>query len=308
MTGWRELLKKKAVLISDGAWGTEFQNLGLAVGEVPELLNLERPDAVEGVARAYVEAGSDIILTNTFGASRWKLDRAGLADRTAELNRVGIGLSRRAAAGRALVFASVGPTGDLMDPLGERTREEFVECFAEQVAACAEAGADGILIESMADLGESAAAVEAARRVCTLPVVASMTFQKGARGYATMMGVTPAQGAEGLLEAGAEVVGANCGAGIDEVIEVIALMRAATNAPLWAKPNAGMPQLIGGKTIFRQEPRYMAGRVRDLVEAGANIIGGCCGSTPEHLRLIAQAARGLEDLARRVSGEVLAAL
>ena len=305
---WKARLKDRALLVSDGAWGTELARRGLEAGDTPELWNAEHPDAVEAVARGYVGAGSDIILTNTFGGSRWKLDKAGLAERTAQLNRLGVGLSKHAAGHQALVFASIGPTGEFMAPLGLKTEDEFVECFAEQIAACAEAGADGIVAETMADLGEAKAALEAARQVCRLPVVVSMTFDKGPAGFATMMGVKPARAAAALDAAGADIVGANCGSGIDHMIEVARLMRGATNKPLWIKSNAGMPELVDGNTVFRETPEEMAAKVQALVHAGANIIGGCCGTTPEHIRQIAEAARACADAARAVSAAVLEAL
>ncbi len=305
---WRESLRAKAVLIADGAWGTEFQKLGLEAGEALERLNAERPDEVAKVASSYVEAGSDIVLTNTFGASRWKLERAGLGERAAELNRLGVEISARVAAGRALVFASVGPVGELMEPLGTRSEDEFIACFAEQIRACAEGGADALVIETQTDLGEVRAAVKAARQSCALPVVVSMTFEPGARGFATVMGVRPAQAAEALDAAGADIVGSNCGTGIADMIAIAAQMRPATSKPLWFKANAGVPELDRGKTVFRETPDYMASRAEELIEAGASIIGGCCGTTPEHIRRMAETADTLRDVARRVSEGVLAGL
>jgi len=293
MNGWKERLAAKRLLIADGAWGTEFARRGLAAGETPERWNLERPNEVLAVARSYVEAGADILLTNTFGGSPLKLAKAGLETRVAEANRRGVELSKEAAGGKALVFASVGPTGEFMTPLGTIEEIEMVACFAEQVRAIAGASPDGIVIETMSDLGEAKAALRAVRENSNLAAVVSMTFQKGARGYATMMGVTPAQAARDLEAAGADVVGANCGAGIDDIVEVARLMRPATTLPLWFKPNAGIPQLIDGKTVFRESPETMAKRLGDLVKAGASIIGGCCGTGPEHIRLFAARARKL---------------
>ena len=305
---WKALLKDKAVLIADGALGTELAKRGLEPGQPPELWNAERPDAVEAIARGYVDAGSDIVLTNTFGGSRFKLARPGLEERTGELNRVGAELARRAAGGRALVFASIGPTGEFMAPLGLKPKDDFIACFAEQIAACVEGGVDGIILETMTDLGETLAALEAARQVCSLPVVASMTFARGPAGFATVMGVRPEDGARELDAAGADVVGANCGSGIDHMVEVARLLRSGTARPLWIKPNAGVPELIGGKTVFRETPEEMASRVGELIEAGANIIGGCCGTTPEHIRAIIAAVDEHRELARSVSRSVLDAL
>jgi 5-methyltetrahydrofolate--homocysteine methyltransferase len=293
MNGWKERLAAKRLLIADGAWGTELVKRGLAAGEAPETWNLERPDEVLAVARSYVEAGADIILTNTFGGSPLKLRKVDLGGKVAEVNRRGVEISKKAAGGNALVFASVGPTGEFMVPAGTIEEAEMVACFAEQVRAIAGASPDGIVVESMSDLGEAKAALRAVRENSNLPAVVSMTFQKGARSYATMMGVRPAQAAEELERAGADIVGANCGAGIDNVVEVARLMRPATGLPLWFKPNAGIPQLIDGKTVFSETPQKMAKRLGDLVKAGASIVGGCCGTTPDHIRLLAARARKL---------------
>lgn len=288
---WKDLVRTRALVLADGAWGTELARLGLPVGAAPELWNLERPEAVEAVARGYVEAGSEIILTNTFGGNRLKLERAGLAGRAAELNRAGVRISKRAAGGRALVFASVGPTGELLAPLGERTEDEFAACFREQIEALASAGADGLVVETMTDLAEARCALRAAREACALPVAVSMTFERGAQGFATMMGVTPEAAARELDAAGADLVGANCGAGAADLVDVARAMRAATTRPLWIKPNAGLPELVGGETVYRESPEAMAAHVRDLAETGAKVIGGCCGTGPEHIRCMAEAVR-----------------
>ena len=280
------LLKRKKVLISDGAWGTELVKRGMAGGEAPELWNREKRSQVKSIAESYVKSGSDIILTNTFGANRLKLDRYGLSTNLVELNSEGVIISKECAGTETLVFASIGPTGEFMPPMGTRTREEIVDCFSEQIEACAQAGADGIVVESMTDLNEATAALSAARSVCNLPVVCCLTFDKGQRGYATIMGVSPEKAARELDDAGADVVGSNCGTGIDDIIEVAVSMRRATQKPLWMKPNAGLPQLVHGTVQYTESPHQTATRVVDLIQAGANIMGGCCGTTPDHIRLI----------------------
>jgi 5-methyltetrahydrofolate--homocysteine methyltransferase len=282
-----DLISERGILLSDGAWGTELTKRGLGAGECPEAWNLERPDDVRAVAAAYVEAGSDIILTNSFGGSRVKLAKAGLADRVHDLNVAAARLSKEAAEGRALVFASVGPTGELLSPLGDLTEAQAGEAFEEQIAALAEGGADGIVIETFLDLREAQCALAAARRVGGLPVVVSMTFERGPRGLATVFGVTPTQAATRLTEAGADSVGANCGAGMEIMIEAVREMRPLTALPLWAKSNAGLPRLEGGQTVFDETPEAMAARLPDLVRAGADIIGGCCGATPAHIAAFA---------------------
>ena len=291
MKAFAQLLKEKRILIADGAWGTEFAKRGMRPGDCPERWNTDRPETVKAVAASYVQAGADIILSNTFGGNPIKLVRAGLERQVAEVNRIGASISKQAAAGKALVFASVGPTGEFMEPLGTLTEQQMVDCFAEQIRGLVEGGADGIVIETFTDLGEAKAALRAARQCASIPVAVSMTFSRGPAGFATMMGVRPAQAATELEAAGADIVGSNCGTGITDMIEVAALMRPATKLPLWIKPNAGLPELVGGNTVFRETPQEMAGHFAALVNAGANVIGGCCGTTPEHIRLLAEQRR-----------------
>jgi len=288
MADFRKVLSQRQILVADGAWGTELASKGLDPGVVPERWNSERPEEVRAVAEAYVAAGSDIILTNTFGGTRIKLARAGLANRVAEFNLAGAELSVKAAAGQALVFGSVGPCGEVLEPYGELGEADARKHFAEQVRWLAAGGVGGIVIETMADLNEARIALAAAKESCRLPVVVCMTFEKGPAGLATMMGVRPEQAARELAAAGADLVGANCGAGIAQVIEVTRELRAGTNLPLWIKPNAGRPELVEGRTVYREPPAEFAARVGELVAAGAAVLGGCCGTTPEHIRLIAQ--------------------
>ncbi len=294
MNDLRKRLGEGRVLITDGATGTELSRRGLPPGVAPEAWNIERPDDVRAVAVAYVAAGADVILTNTFGGTRLKLEKSGLAARTADVNRLGARISKEAAGDRAFVFASVGPTGELLEPLGELTQERALEAFAEQVCALALGGVDGFCIESFSDLAEAKVALLAVRENSTLPVVVSLTFEKGppredsgqAR-YATMMGVTPEQAARELESAGADAVGANCGVGSAQAVEITRLMKSATELPLWIKPNAGLPTLVGGRTVFPETPEEFAANARKIVRAGARFVGGCCGSTPAHIRAVA---------------------
>ena len=290
-----QLLDSRKILIADGAWGTELAARGLQPGESPEGWAIYQPDAVLDVAQSYVDAGAEVILTNTFGGSRFKLAKCDLEDRVEEINRRAVELSKDAAGDDALVFASIGPTGEFMEPLGLVSEAEMVATFAEQVKAMVAGGADGLLVETMTDLGEAKAALQAAKQHFDGPVVVSMTFDKGPKGYATMMGVTPERAAEELQAASAEIVGSNCGHGIENMIEVITLMRGATDLPLWAKPNAGMPKLVDGQTVFTQTPEETAAHFEALVEAGARIVGGCCGTTPEHIRALVDARNAIVE-------------
>ena len=271
-------LLTRGTVVTDGAWGTELQSLGLPAGEIPDLWNLARPELVERVARSYVEAGSDVILTNTFRSNRIALGECAGQVSIEALNRAGVGISRRAARGQARVFASIGPSGTML-MIGQVDEPTLSLAFREQARALAEAGADGLVVETMSDLTEARLAVDAAV-VTGLPVVACMVFDSGKQRDRTMMGVTVAQAAETLAAAGAHVVGANCGIGVEHALPVCRAMRAATTLPIWIKPNAGLPVLAGGKTIYRTDAAAFAAYVPDLVAAGAGFIGACCGSTP----------------------------
>jgi 5-methyltetrahydrofolate--homocysteine methyltransferase len=268
-------------VLTDGAWGTQLQARGLTPGECPDAWNLSHPDRVEQVARAYVDAGSQVILSNTFGASRISLARHGLAEKTAEINRAGAAISKRAAGDKALVFASIGPSGAMLVS-GEVTEDALREAFAEQALALKEGGADALVIETMADLAEAKIALAAAK-TAGLPVVVCMVFDSGKNKDRTMMGNTPEQTTQELSAAGADVVGANCGVGIAGYIPIAKRMRAATKQPLWIKANAGLPEIVEGRTTWKTTPEEFAGYVPALVEIGVSFIGGCCGTRPEFI-------------------------
>jgi methionine synthase I (cobalamin-dependent) len=283
-----ELVKQGPVL-TDGAWGTELQARGLAVGDFPDAWNLTHPDRVEEVARAYVEAGSRVILTNTFGANRVRLAVDEARDRVAELNRRGVEISRRAAADRAFVFASIGPSGRMLMS-GEVSLEQLRAAFEEQARALAEAHADALVVETMSDLEEAKLAVAAASAT-GLPVVACMVFDSGRDKDRTMMGTTPEQAADALSAAGADVIGANCGQGIAGFVRICQRLHAATDRPIWIKPNAGLPELVEGRATYRATPESFASHVPTLLAAGANFIGGCCGTNPGFIRALRQELR-----------------
>jgi methionine synthase I (cobalamin-dependent) len=279
-------LLSQAPVMTDGAWGTEMQGRGLPPGTCPDGWNLSHPEAVEAVARSYVEAGSRIILTNTFGANRFVLEGHGLAEKAAAINRAGAAISKRAAAERALVFGSIGPSGRML-MMEECTEDELHEAFRVQAAGLAEGGADGIVIETMADPAEAVVAIRAARTT-GLPVVASFVFDSGADRDRTMMGTTPEQAAAAAGEAGADVVGANCGQGIEGFVTLCARLRAAGPLPVWIKANAGLPRMVEGQTVYRTSAEVFAARVPALLEAGASFVGGCCGTSPAFIRAIAR--------------------
>ncbi len=280
-----EKILASAPLLTDGAWGTQLQARGLASGEFPDGWNLTHPDLVGQVARAYVEAGSQIILTNTFGANRVRLaGHETLVNQVADINRCGVEISREATAGQAHVFASMGPCGKLM-VTGEIQAPEVRAAFEEQARALAEAGADAIVVETMADLQEAKIAVAAAKAT-NLPVVGCMVFDSGKNKDRTMMGATPEQAAQGLAEAGADVIGANCGQGIDAFVGICQRLRAATQQPIWLKPNAGLPQYEDGRPVYRTLPESFALLAPELVKAGASFLGGCCGTTPEFIKAL----------------------
>lgn len=272
-------------VITDGAWGTQLQVLGLPPGACADVWNLERQGAVAQVARAYVQAGSQVILSNTFRANRIALADYGLAEKTVLINRAGAEISKRAAEGKALVFASMGPSGKMLLS-GEVSEEQLAEAFAEQARALTEGGADGIVIETMSDLTEAKIALAAAKST-GLPVAVCMVFDSGPAKDRTMMGVAPEQAAEELSAAGADIIGANCGQGIEGFIPICERLRRATSLPIWIKPNAGMPELQEGRVVYRTTARQFAARVPALAAAGASFIGGCCGTTPEFIREMA---------------------
>lgn len=284
------LLADTGPIIADGAWGTQLAARGLS-GEVPEAWNVSHPDVVAAVACDYVAAGAQIILSNTFGGSRIKLAKGGRGD-VVELNRAGAKISREAAGNRALVFASIGPTGELLGLTSTYTEQQIQEVFAEQVAAILEGDPDGFVIETFTDLMEAKCALQAVQDQCDLPVAVSLTFDEGRRGPATLMGVTPQEAAEKLTAAGANLVGANCGGLSEEGWEqVVSVMKAHTDLPIWAKANAGIPQLIEGKSVFPMGPEAFAALGKRLAAAGAKVIGGCCGTSPAHITALVAALR-----------------
>ena len=288
---WRALLAEGGPILADGAMGTMLFASGLQFGDPPEVWNVSQPEVVRRIHRGYLEAGSRIVMTNTFGGNRLRLRLHGLHERVGELNRTAAILLRTevdAAGGRALVAGDIGPTGEIMAPLGTLSEEEAVEVFAEQAAALIAGGVDVIWIETMSHLSEIRAAIQGVRQVSAgIPIIATMTFDT--RGH-TMMGVSPEQAVASLAAWGADAIGGNCGNGPDELLPVIERMRAAApDVTLVAKSNAGMPELVDMRAVYRADPPTMAEAGLAFQAAGARIIGACCGSTPVHLKAMAEA-------------------
>jgi 5-methyltetrahydrofolate--homocysteine methyltransferase len=293
-------LRAKGILVSDGAWGTMLQAQGLEPGGCPELWNVLFPERVRAVAAAYAAAGSDMVLTNTFGGSTTVLGHCGLAERAAELNAAGARLSLEGAPG-CVVAASIGPSGELLQPLGDWGQEALQEVFARQIEAVVEAGVRAVCVETMVSVEEAACAVRAAREVEArrgqpLEVIATMTFTPTPQGPRTVMGVTPERAVEVLSAAGADILGANCGNGIEGMVPVAASLHGLTDKPILVHANAGLPEVVQGRTVYRQSPEMMARWVPELVAAGATIVGGCCGTTPEHIAAFRQAVDRLARL------------
>ncbi len=278
------------ILVSDGAWGTYLQKKGLKPGECPELWCLERPGDVEEIAASYIAAGADMIESNSFGGSSFKLEHYGLAEKAAEINEAAARISRKAAGSSNWVIASVGPTGKIL-MMGDVSEEELYASFKEQMLALEKGGADAVCIETMSAIDEAVIAIKAARDNCNCEVICTFTFEKTVSGdYRTMMGVSPSEAALAAIEAGAHIVGTNCGNGIRGMIDIVKEIRnAAPRAPILVHANAGLPKNVGGIDIFPESPEEMASMVPELAKAGASVIGGCCGTSPEHIKAIKNA-------------------
>jgi 5-methyltetrahydrofolate--homocysteine methyltransferase len=290
-----DLLKTGKVLVSDGAWGTFLQSLGMKPGECPDLWSVTHHDEVRDIAKSYLDAGADMVETNSFGANRFKLEHFGLRDRVAEINEAAARASKSAIGEKLLKFviASAGPTGKMLIT-EEVTEDELYEAFKEQAMALERGGADALCVETMSDAAESVCAIKAAKENTSLEVMATFTFEKTAQGtYRTMMGLSPEDAARSALGAGADIVGTNCGNGMERMIDIVREIKTAfPGAHILVHANAGLPVNVDGKDVFPETPDIMAGHVEKLIDAGAGIIGGCCGTTPAHIAAIRKIVDG----------------
>jgi len=289
---------RKGLFLLDGAMGTQLFARGAEPGKCNDWLNVESPDIVLEIHRAYFDAGSDAVLTNTFGANRYALARHGYAEKAPEINRAGAQVTRKAAGEQRYVLGDIGPTGDFLEPLGTLKADQVREAFVEQVRALREGGVDGFIIETMTALDELSLALEAARSAGGgLPVFASMSFDKGGAGFRTMMGVDVTAAVSKMVALGADAVGFNCGtASLDEYIElaeayVAAVRSSRKKVQVFAEPNAGKPELVDERAVYKVSPAEFAAACGRIVKAGIPILGGCCGTGPEHIHAVAEALK-----------------
>ncbi len=285
-----EKIKEKKILISDGAWGTFLHQKGLQAGECPESWNVSHPDKVLDIPREYIQAGADMVLTNSFGASPFKLKHYGLEDKVFEINKAAAEISRRAAGPDHFVLGSIGPTGVIL-MMGEATEQELYNGFKQQAVALQAGGADAACIETMSALDEAEIAIKAVKENTNLEIICTFTFEKTVNGdYRTMMGVSPADMLTMLKKNGVDVIGANCGNGIRRMVDIVKDIRNIDQSiPMLVHANAGKPVIKDGKTVFPETPEEMASFIPAIIDAGVNIIGGCCGTTPQHIKHIKQA-------------------
>jgi 5-methyltetrahydrofolate--homocysteine methyltransferase len=288
---FREALLAGRRLVCDGAMGTELQRRGLPPGRCSDVWNLENPAAVADVHQQYAAAGAEILLTNTFGTNRYRLAHYGMGDKVAQVARAGVAILRNAVPTGAWLFGEMGPLGEFLEPVGDVSREDAVAAFSEPAQVFADEGVDAIIIETIAALDEMECAIEAVRSVTTLPLVACFTFEKSPVGLRTMTGATPEACATLLRELAVDAAGCNCGTDLDAeaYCQLVATFARVAGVPVIVEPNAGTPDLIDGRIVYRASPEDMAQWVPALVDAGARIIGGCCGTTPDHIRAMARA-------------------
>ncbi len=278
-----DFLHSSPYVLSDGATGSYLQQHGLEPGDSPERMNLSSPQIITTMAKEYFDAGSNMVLTNSFGGNKFMLKKYKLLDQLEEINMQAAGLAKSVASKNQWVVGSIGPTGEFLEPLGPCSETEMYEAFAQQSIALKNGGADAILFETMTDLNEIQIGINAAKDNTDLPVLATMTFDKGPRGYFTMMGISPVEAAKKLSETRVDVIGSNCGNGIEQMVIIAKILRKETTKDILIHSNAGMPIIQNGKTVYPESPAFMAKHFIELVQNNIKIIGGCCGTTPKHI-------------------------
>lgn len=282
---FRERIQDQSnVLIGDGGMGSMLRRHGFGDADHEMEWNVSHGGVVRSIQEEYVNAGSGLILTNSFGGNSLMLRRHGLEDRIYDLNLKAAQIARAASGGRAYVLGDIGPCGGVLEPYGDVTPEEARDGFGRQAAALLDGGVDGFIIETVIHSGEMLAAIKAVRDLTDLPIVASMTYNRTPEGYRTMFGESPDFCAGALADAGADVIAANCTISFSDMIGLVRELRAVTRLPIMVQPNAGLPELVDGVTVYRQRPDQMAKEAMDLIESGASLIGGCCGTDPEYIR------------------------
>jgi len=299
MNEFLDRIQAGEILIADGAMGTMLFQRGLKPGDCPEALNLSNPEILQEIAGLYLEAGAEIVQTNTFGGSPIKLAGYGLEHRTEDINKNAVFSVRKAVDGKAYISGSCGPCGQILKPYGDIESDQVFYSFKTQINALIEAGVDIICVETMTDLNEATLAIRAAKEILpSLPVMATMTFDPTPAGFYTIMGVDIKQAAEGLEEAGADLIGSNCGNGIENMIKIAREFKNVSNLPITIQSNAGLPKLDGLVPIYTETPEFVADKSRELFELGISVVGGCCGTTPDHIRAIRQTLISMKGIHR----------
>jgi 5-methyltetrahydrofolate--homocysteine methyltransferase len=275
---------KRGSILFDGAMGTFLQKNGLQVGECPEEWNISHPEVVKGIHKSYYDAGSDCVETNSFGGTKVKLSKFGMGDKVYEFNKRAAELAKEVCPSGKYVAASIGSTGEMLEPYGDFSVQECYDNYAEQVKALKDGGVDVLCIETMMDLEEAKIALKAAKENSELPVIVSMTYNLTPNGYKTLMGNSIAQITKELIAGGADIIGTNCGNGIENMIEILKEYKInAPNMLFLVQPNAGLPVVVGDKTIYKETPEIMKAKVGNLIRIGLSVLGGCCGTTPDHI-------------------------
>jgi 5-methyltetrahydrofolate--homocysteine methyltransferase len=292
MKSFLEKINAGEVFVADGAMGSMLFERGLKPGDCPEELNLTHPEILEEIAKLYFEAGAEIVQTNTFGGSAVKLAEYGLEDKTEEINAKAVEAVRKSVGDAAYISGSCGPSGKILEPFGNGNPDEIYTGFERQVKGLTSGGVDIICVETMTDLIEASLAIKAAKSAAPhIPVMATMTFDKTPRGYFTIMGINIPQAIKGLLEAGADIIGSNCGNGIEKMIEIARDFRKETALPLIIQSNAGMPKLESGKMVYSESPEFFTEKIQAMKELNISVIGGCCGTTPDHIRAVKEVVK-----------------